>query len=206
MTTVQWAVTLVAIVMAILAIRHSMRLRKEVNQLKHQQFEVTSRLKNTVESFSAAIQPIRLHLAKIASGGMVSPELILSGQLFLEVSAAQGLEIYTQGIDPGTERVVIIDVRTMREFAERRLPGAKLVPFEDLDQQYEKDIPAQADKVLLYCAEGERGRMACEYLSKKGYTNLYHLRDGLRGWEGPTEGEGPITLIQIEKKNKLPVR
>ena len=82
MMTVLWVMTIVAIIVAILAFHHSLRLRKEVNQLKHQQFELSSLLKRMEEDFSVAIQPIRFHLAKIASGGAVSPDLILSGKAF----------------------------------------------------------------------------------------------------------------------------
>ena len=110
----------------------------------------------------------------------------------------------SQAQEQGSSPFVVIDVRTRREFAERRLSHAALVPFEDLDQLYQTAIPEQAENVLLYCTAGERSRMACEYLSQKGYTNLFHLREGLQGWPGPTEGEGPVApLIQIDKKNSL---
>lgn len=205
--TVLWAIAIGAIIVAVVAFQHSMRLRKEVNQLKHQQFELSGLLKRMEEGFSAVIQPIRFHLAKIASGGAVSTELILSGKSFREVSGDQVVEMFSQANEQGREPIVVIDVRTRREFAERRLSGATLVPFEELDQQYQTAIPEQAEKVLLYCTGGERSRMACEYLSQKGYTNLFHLRDGLQGWGGPTEGEGPIApLIQIEKKTLSPIR
>ncbi len=199
--TMLWIMTVAAVLVAGFALLHSIRLRKEVNQLKHQQFESRGLLKRMEEDFSAAIQPIRFHLAKIASGGAVSPELVLSGKAFRELSGEQVLEKMRQVQEQGGSPFVVIDVRTRREFAERRLPQATLVPFEDLDRLYESLIPEQAERVLVYCSAGERSRMACEYLSQKGYTNLFHLREGLQGWSGSTEGEGPMTpLIQIDKK------
>ena len=56
----------------------------------------------------------------------------------------------------------------------------------------------------MYCMGGDRSRMACDFLSLKGYTNLYNVSDGLQGWRGSTEGEGEINVIQIERRHATP--
>jgi rhodanese-related sulfurtransferase len=45
---------------------------------------------------------------------------------------------------------------------------------------------------------GERSRSACDFLSRRGYPNLYNIREGLQGWQGNVEGEGEMRLVQIE--------
>jgi rhodanese-related sulfurtransferase len=37
-------------------------------------------------------------------------------------------------------------------------------------------------------------------LGRAGYTNLYNVQDGLQAWRGPTDGEGELTFIKLEKR------
>jgi rhodanese-related sulfurtransferase len=92
---------------------------------------------------------------------------------------------------------MVVDVRTPREYAARRLPGAKLVPFDELPNRYKAEIPETTEKVFLYCMGGERSRSACDFLSRQGYTNLYNIKDGLQGWRGPIEGEGEVKMVHF---------
>ncbi|MES4787195.1 MAG: hypothetical protein C4294_16800, partial [Nitrospiraceae bacterium] len=72
--------------------------------------------------------------------------------------------------------------------------------FDELEARYKTEIPETMEKVFVYCAGGERSRLACDFLSRQGYTNLYNVQDGMQGWRGPTEGEGEIKFIQFERR------
>ena len=47
------------------------------------------------------------------------------------------------------EALVIIDLRTTKEFQERRLPGARSIPMKELENNL-KAIP-RSGRVILYC-------------------------------------------------------
>jgi rhodanese-related sulfurtransferase len=200
MEALLWALAGSGIATALLAMRRSSRLSEEIKRLKREQYDTGGRLRQIAEEIREAVEPLRVHLAKVARGGTVPPEMILNGRLYLDVSAfeAQRMLEEAAGRDPKT--VALVDVRTPREYAIKRLAGARLVPFEELDQRYRTDIPDDAERILVYCASGERSRLACDFLARRGYTNLYHIRDGIQAWRGQTEGEGPVSLVQIERK------
>jgi rhodanese-related sulfurtransferase len=194
-TVVLWIVAGAGVLCGWWAIRRVAALAKELHGLKSEQREAQARLKRIAEEIQETAEPLRLQLAKVAGGGTVSREAILSGRRYLTVSASEAQRLY----EGDRDRSLLVDVRTAKEFAIRRAAGATLVPLEELERRYEKDIPESMGKVFIYCAGGDRSRLACDFLSRKGYTNLYHVRDGLPAWSGPTEGEGPLTLIQIER-------
>src|SRR5919201_5017049 len=145
----------------------------EVARLKRDLYYADNRLKHVSREIEEAIGPLRAQVARLAAGLPVSPDLIRAGQRYLSID---GDAVREWMVEPANDRLAIIDVRTPREFAARRIPGAKLVPFEELDRRYEREIPANAERVLVYCESGERSRMACDFLSGKGYANLYNLQ------------------------------
>ncbi len=204
MTVLLWTVAIIAGVLALFAARRSRTLRKELDQLKRDFYYANSRMKRVPEEIREAVQPLRLHLAKIAAGGAVPPALIRDGRLYQDVSAQEAQELLEGEGAQQPEGVVVVDVRTPREYAVRRVPGAKLIPFEELEKRYENEIPETADKIFVYCMAGERSRSACEFLGLKGYTNLYNIRDGLQAWKGSAEGEGQVQMVQIERRNATP--
>ncbi len=205
MTSVLWGIGIVSLVVALLAVRRAYKLQHDVNQLKRDHYYARSEREQIAKEIRESVQPLRLHLAKVASGGSVPQEMILNGRLYQDITAEDAQRVYEREAAQGEGRVLVVDVRTPKEYAVRHLPGAKLVPFDELEVKYQEEIPLATEKVLVYCMEGERSRLACEFLSLRGYTNLYNLRDGLRAWQGPTEGEDRGALIQIHRKDATPV-
>ncbi|WP_447972751.1 rhodanese-like domain-containing protein [Nitrospira sp. Kam-Ns4a] len=201
MGAVIWVVAIAAFAVALFAVRRSAKLARDLDRLRREQYDTESRVKRIPEEVRELVDPLRLHLATVAAGGQVPRDMILNGWLYHDVAAEEAERMLADaGREP--DRVVWVDVRTPREYAARHVPGAKLVPFEELETRYETEIPRTADKVFVYCMGGERSRYACEFLGRRGYANLYNLKDGLQGWRGPTEGESLPPLIQIESRRK----
>ena len=200
MTAVLWGIAILAVAVAMLSARRSFTLQQDLNQLTREQYETSSGLRRIPEDIRAAVRPLRLHLAKVATGGMVPRDMILEGRLYRDVTAEEAQGVLDQEVVQHQGKVLLVDVRTPKEYTIRRVPGAKLVPFEELETRYRDEIPEGAEKVFVYCMGGERSRLACDFLSLRGYTNLYNIRDGLQGWRGPTEGEGHVTFIAIDRR------
>ena len=193
-----WAVAGFSLVVALLALRWAWKLAKDTAHLKREQYYTSSRLKRIPDEIREAVEPVRVHLAKLAAGGGVPLDMILECRWYQNVTTDVAQQILDQEARQSTGKVLFVDVRTPQEYAAKHVVGAKLVPFEELETRYKTDIPETAEKVFLYCMGGERSRSACGFLSRRGYTNLYNIQEGLQGWRGPTEGAGTLNLVQIQ--------
>jgi rhodanese-related sulfurtransferase len=77
---------------------------------------------------------------------------------------------------------VILDIRTPKEFAAGHLKGAKNVDF------FGADFAAQLKKLdkkkgyLVHCASGGRSGKSMKQFKDQGFTTIYHIDDGYRGW------------------------
>jgi rhodanese-related sulfurtransferase len=81
--------------------------------------------------------------------------------------------------DPGLR---ILDVRTPREHQSHRLPGAVLVPVQELAERWQ-ELDSDAEW-LVYCEHGRRSVAACEFLQQVGFRRLRNLRGGMANWIG----------------------
>ncbi|SDF80567.1 rhodanese-like domain-containing protein [Sporolituus thermophilus] len=80
---------------------------------------------------------------------------------------------------------VILDVRTPDEFAQGHIPGAVLIPLDQLDKRLD-EVPKDK-KVLVICRSGNRSSQATKLLRNNGFTNVYNVLGGMNHWPGPVE-------------------
>lgn len=67
--------------------------------------------------------------------------------------------------------VVILDVRTLEEYNEGHITNAVNIPIDDIDT-----IDIEKDKTIyVYCASGNRSKMATNKLIDMGYTDVYDM-------------------------------
>jgi molybdopterin/thiamine biosynthesis adenylyltransferase/rhodanese-related sulfurtransferase len=80
--------------------------------------------------------------------------------------------------------VAIIDVRETDEFATGHLPGAKHVPRGYLESRIEGVVPDRSQRVVLYCASGNRSAYAARTLSQElGYEHVESMTGGITLWK-----------------------
>lgn len=76
----------------------------------------------------------------------------------------------------------VIDVRTPEEFIQHRVPGAHLLPIQELQQRH-TEIPREPQKKLLVlCEHGVRSAAVCEALSQNGWKNVINMSGGMAYW------------------------
>ena len=75
--------------------------------------------------------------------------------------------------------VTIIDVRSKQEYDEGHIHGAILIPEYEIKERIEEIVKNKEEKILVYCSSGTRSKIAQEELIKKGYKNVYNLKDGV---------------------------
>ena len=79
------------------------------------------------------------------------------------------------------ERVVYLDVREPNEWNLGRLPHAVHLPRGNLETRVEGMID-RAQKVVVYCARGNRSALAALTMKQMGYENVASMARGFGGW------------------------
>ena len=77
---------------------------------------------------------------------------------------------------------IILDVREQYEYDEGHIPGAILIPYGEIADRAEKELPDKERLILVYCRSGRRSKIAAEELVKLGYTNVKEF-GGIIDWE-----------------------
>jgi rhodanese-related sulfurtransferase len=77
-------------------------------------------------------------------------------------------------------QVDVIDVRDRQEWDSGHIPGARLVPLEQLRADPHSALPR--DNVVFVCAKGVRSLTAAQLASRFGLVELYNLEGGTLEW------------------------
>ena len=80
------------------------------------------------------------------------------------------------------EKPTIVDVREESEYAAGHLPGARHLGKGVIERDIEEKLPDTAAPIVLYCGGGFRSALAADNLQKMGYTNVWSMDGGIRGW------------------------
>ena len=81
---------------------------------------------------------------------------------------------------------VILDVRTQEEYDQGHIPGAILIPHEEITEKAEDLLTDKDQLILVYCRSGRRSKLAAEALVELGYTNIKEF-GGIIDWPYETE-------------------
>ena len=101
--------------------------------------------------------------------------------MYVNITAEEAKEIMdTQ------QGYVILDVRTQEEFDEKHIPGAILIPHDEIAQQAQAQLPDKNQLILVYCRSGRRSKLAAQELVELGYTNIMEF-GGIIDWPYETE-------------------
>jgi sulfur-carrier protein adenylyltransferase/sulfurtransferase len=80
--------------------------------------------------------------------------------------------------------VPIIDVREAEEYAVAHLPGAKSVPRGYLESRIDAAVPDRKQRVILYCASGQRSALAAHTLMNElGFEDVASMTGGIALWK-----------------------
>ena len=69
------------------------------------------------------------------------------------------------------------------------MPGANHSPrgmlefWADPQSPYHKEVFAQSDKLILFCASSWRSALAAKTLQDMGMTNIFDMDGGFNGWK-----------------------
>lgn len=77
-------------------------------------------------------------------------------------------------IEAGTD-ALIVDVRTQEEYEKAHIPGAILLPIEDIREGRLDPLPDKDQEMMIYCWTGRRAEDAAAILVENGYTNVIEI-------------------------------
>src|SRR3954468_6548947 len=79
---------------------------------------------------------------------------------------------------------VVLDVRESEEWDAGHIPGAKHVPRGYLESRIEGAVKDRDQRVVLYCASGQRSALAANTLREQlGYENVASMNGGITLWK-----------------------
>ena len=98
------------------------------------------------------------------------------GAVYMNITAEEAKQIMD------TEKgYIILDVRTQEEYDEGHIPGAIVIPHEEITERAEDVLTDKDQLILVYCRSGRRSKIAAEALAELGYTNIKEF-GGILDW------------------------
>jgi rhodanese-related sulfurtransferase len=77
--------------------------------------------------------------------------------------------------------IVLLDVRTDKEYEQGHIPGAIHIPYSEIGERIKK---LKKDKELVvFCQNGSKSIWAIKRLMGMGYKNLSNLKGGYNAWK-----------------------
>ncbi len=86
-------------------------------------------------------------------------------------------------LDAG-ESFFLVDVREESEWAAGHLPRAIHLGKGGIERDIEQAIPDTSAGIVCYCGGGYRSALVADNLQRMGYTNVWSMDGGVRGWRG----------------------
>lgn len=105
------------------------------------------------------------------------------------------------------EQLMLIDVRSEKEYLAGHIEGAILIPRGELEFEIQKITTDPEAEIIIYCRAGGRSAMAVSALNNIGFKKVFNLDGGFKKWI--TEGNsafnmlGEIKVIHFEKEEKM---
>ncbi|MDF2903995.1 MAG: rhodanese related sulfurtransferase-like protein [Bacillus sp. (in: firmicutes)] len=87
----------------------------------------------------------------------------------------------------GYRKAQLIDVREPNEFEAGHILGARNIPLSQMKMRMKEIRPDKP--VYLYCQSGMRSGRAAQFLYRRGYKELSHLKGGFKLWTGKVKAK-----------------
>ena len=98
------------------------------------------------------------------------------GSVYMKINAEKAREMMNE-----LEEFVLLDARSEEEFSEGHIPGAIVIPHEEISERAENEILEKDVPIFVYCRSGRRSKIAAEELVSLGYSEIYEF-GGIIDW------------------------
>jgi len=167
---------IIALVLAALALFVALAARARIGLLDDRLRSLEAAGSRSAPDLTYEVELNRRFIARLSAGEELDPESVREGRSWGDVTPERALELFEGGC-------TVLDVRTPSETNAGVIPGAILIPVDELPQRY-GELKRDAAPLLIYCAMGVRSAAACEFLSEQGFESLHNLGNGFGSWGG----------------------
>jgi rhodanese-related sulfurtransferase len=102
------------------------------------------------------------------------------------------------------KNILIVDLRTPKEFSDGHIKGAVNKKFEEVPSYFESGIkPFEYDKIIMVSEDGQVSSYATCLLRLMGYGNVYSMRWGMSAWNNKYAREGWLKGVSGKYETKL---
>lgn len=131
---------------------------------------------------------IWLVMIAVASGALfIGPTIAKLFSRGREVGVAEAVQLINR------KDAVIVDVREPNEFKSGRIPHARNIPVDRINERAKELEKLKTKPLLLVCQSGSRSAQACSSLLKDGFAHAVTLSGGMAAWQQagmPVEKDG----------------
>ena len=115
----------------------------------------------------------------LASGVMLLwPEIMkLAGGGGSEIGTLEATRLMNQS---GS---LVLDVRDAKDYAAGHLPRARHIPLKELAGRLGELAKFKEKPVIVTDKSGTRAGMACRFLRRSGFSNVFQLKGGVAAWQ-----------------------
>lgn len=92
-------------------------------------------------------------------------------------------------LQPGSDGLVVLDVRDPWELEICRLPGSVNIPMNEIANRTDELDPEA--RTVVVCHFGMRSLQVSEYLEASGFGDVSNLEGGLDAWAQRVDGDMP---------------
>ena len=96
--------------------------------------------------------------------------------IYINITAQEAKQIMDSRDD-----CIILDTRAQEEYDQGHIPGAILIPHDEILQKAESVLTDKDQLILVYCRSGRRSKLAAVDLVNLGYTNIKEF-GGIIDW------------------------
>jgi len=111
----------------------------------------------------------------------VPPEAAARAPDPVAVDLPPEVNVATAQLLNGRPDVTILDVRSQGEYESWHIPGAELIPLNQLANRL-TEVPRDG-MVIVACRTGNRSTQAVSLLRAEGFDNIHNLIGGIRAWD-----------------------
>jgi rhodanese-related sulfurtransferase len=102
------------------------------------------------------------------------------------------------------KNILVIDLRSSKDFKEGHIKGAVNKRFEDLPAYFETGIkPFEFEKIILVSEDGQVSSYTTSLLRLMGYGNVFSMRWGMSAWNSRYASEGWLKNVSGKFETKL---
>jgi rhodanese-related sulfurtransferase len=87
------------------------------------------------------------------------------------------------------EDIIILDVRTIEEYNQARIPNSIIIDFYKSNFINELKKLDRTKCYMVYCRSGSRSYHTAKKMIEMGFERVYNLKSGIIQWSGKIESE-----------------